>query len=273
MVLSNCHTHTVYCDGKNTAEEMICSAIEKGFCSIGISSHSPVKGGCDWSMQIDDIEKYVSEINLLKEKYKDKIQVYCGIKLDNNYEGVDLSKFDYSIGSVHQFRKNDVIYDVDYSGEKLQELTEKLFDGDWNRMAKEYFDLLADFVIANDVDVVGHFDLITKYNENDNQFSTCNEQYKTAATDAIDRILEVKKDLIFEVNTGAMSRCGNKLPYPAAFIIEYLKKKGARITVTGDSHSADTLDYGYSVASQLCKDCGFSESYILYNDTFVPIEL
>ena len=49
MILSNCHTHTNYCDGKATAEQMILSAIDKGFSSIGISSHSPMSGGCDWT--------------------------------------------------------------------------------------------------------------------------------------------------------------------------------------------------------------------------------
>ena len=197
----------------------------------------------------------------------------CGIELDNNFEGIDLSKFDYSIGAVHQFRKNGVIYDVDYTAGKLQELTDVLFDGNWNSMAKAYFNTLADFVIENDVDVVAHFDLITKYNDDDKQFSTCNDEYRMAAKDAIDRILAAKSNLIFEVNTGAMSRCGNKLPYPSAFILEYLKEKGARITVTGDSHSVDTIDYGYPVAVKLCKDCGFSESYILCDGIFVPVEL
>lgn len=273
MILSNCHTHTNYCDGKSTAEQMILSAIDNGLKSIGISSHSPMSGDCNWTMKINDVDAYIKEINTLKEKYKDKIQIYCGIELDNYFVGTDLGKFDYVIGSVHQYRTEDKIYDVDYTAQMLSELTDENFHGDWNKMAEWYFETLADFVILNDVDVVGHFDLITKFNEKCNLFSVDNFEYKKAAMKALDRILHAKKDIIFEVNTGAMSRYGNKHPYPSLFILEYLNKKNARITVTGDSHSTDTIVFGFDTAIKLCKECGFTKSFILYDGSFKETEL
>ncbi len=273
MLLSNCHTHTTYCDGKNTAEEMILSAIEKGFYSIGISSHSPMIGGADWTMKISEVALYIDEVNLLKEKYKDKIEVYCGIELDNFHEGTDLDKFDYSIGSVHQFRKNGAFYDVDYTPEMLRKITSEFFDGNWNEMAESYFNTLADFVINTEVDVVGHFDLITKFNEKVKQFSTEDAAYRISAYKAIDRILSAKPDIIFEVNTGAMFRCGNEAPYPEKFILEYLFKKGVKITITGDSHCCEALSFAYDKAVNLCKECGFKTSYILKNGAFLPTEL
>ena len=36
----NLHTHTIYCDGINTPEELVEAAIAKGFDSIGFSGHS-----------------------------------------------------------------------------------------------------------------------------------------------------------------------------------------------------------------------------------------
>ena len=36
----NLHTHTCFCDGKNTPEEMVISAIEKGMDVLGFSGHS-----------------------------------------------------------------------------------------------------------------------------------------------------------------------------------------------------------------------------------------
>ena len=38
--LQNLHTHTTYCDGRDTPVEMIESAIAQGFDSIGFSGHS-----------------------------------------------------------------------------------------------------------------------------------------------------------------------------------------------------------------------------------------
>ena len=38
-LIANYHTHTTFCDGQNTAEEVVLSAIDKGFSSIGFSGH------------------------------------------------------------------------------------------------------------------------------------------------------------------------------------------------------------------------------------------
>ena len=39
-MLSNLHTHTKFCDGSNTAEELVEEAIDKGFVSLGFSAHA-----------------------------------------------------------------------------------------------------------------------------------------------------------------------------------------------------------------------------------------
>ena len=40
-VLSSAHVHTTYCDGKTPAPLMARAALEKGFVSLGFSSHAP----------------------------------------------------------------------------------------------------------------------------------------------------------------------------------------------------------------------------------------
>ena len=37
--LQNLHQHSIFCDGKNTPEEVVQEAIAKGFGAIGFSSH------------------------------------------------------------------------------------------------------------------------------------------------------------------------------------------------------------------------------------------
>ena len=39
MLRANYHTHTVMCDGSNTAEEMVQQAISLGFEHLGFSGH------------------------------------------------------------------------------------------------------------------------------------------------------------------------------------------------------------------------------------------
>ena len=65
----NLHTHTVYCDGKNTPEEMVTAAIELGFDTIGFSGHAPTKFNIDWDMDEEALKAYKNEIKILKDKY------------------------------------------------------------------------------------------------------------------------------------------------------------------------------------------------------------
>ncbi|MDO7021751.1 PHP domain-containing protein, partial [Brachyspira innocens] len=79
--ISNLHTHTIYCDGKNTVEENIETAINKGLISIGFSGHSHFEKD-DTSMSRENTIKYLENIKKAKDIYKDKIQVYLGIEGD-----------------------------------------------------------------------------------------------------------------------------------------------------------------------------------------------
>ena len=271
MIKSNCHTHTIYCDGKNTAEEMILAAIDKNFVSLGFSCHSPMIYENDWAIKKEKISYYINEINSLKEKYKDKIDILCGIEVDSHYCDVNLDDFEYTIGSVHQFIHNKKIYEIDYTAERLSEAINDLFDGDFNKMADCYFCMLADFICGYNLDVVGHFDLITKFNEQTPMIDEDNSVYQKSALAAIDKILEHNKDILFEVNTGAMFRKGNKKPYPAPFIMKHLYKKGAKITVTSDSHCCEAIDFAYDSVYEYCKSFGFKEFYILKSEGKVSV--
>ena len=266
MFKSNCHTHTNYCDGKNTALEMVEAAIEKGFISLGFSGHSPMKEKNDWTMTADGMKHYVTEINSLKKQFEGKIDILCGIELDADHMGVNPEEFDYVIGSLHQFKKDGVIYDIDYSAEKLQKAVDVIFGCSFVEMSRFYYNRLADFIIDTKVDVVGHIDLITKFNIDKPLFDETDEEYRQIVFDAVDRILEAKPDIFFEVNTGAMFRMGKKEPYPAAFILDYICKKGGKITLTSDAHCADALDFAFDSSIEICKECGFEETFYLTSD-------
>ena len=46
----NLHSHTTYCDGNNTAEEMVLAAIQSGFDVFGFSGHSYLDFDDSWCM-------------------------------------------------------------------------------------------------------------------------------------------------------------------------------------------------------------------------------
>ena len=41
MAFFNYHTHTTFCDGKSTPEEIVLEAIRLGMDTIGFSGHAP----------------------------------------------------------------------------------------------------------------------------------------------------------------------------------------------------------------------------------------
>ena len=268
MIKSNCHTHTQFCDGKCTAEEIVISAIERGFTSLGFSGHSPMDFKNDWGMTEVKVPLYIEEISRLKEKYKDKIEIICGIELDADYCGIDLDDFVYSIGSVHQLRFGDEVYYLDYSADETLRCAKNHFGGNTSLLAKAYFERLSDFIVSTPVSLVGHFDLIMKFNEQTPIFDESDPIYRESALTAVRKILEKKPGMLFEVNTGAMYRKGNKTPYPSRFILEEIKKLGGRITVTSDAHNGESIDFGYEVAEKIIADCGFDKVYKLEGNIF-----
>ncbi len=273
IIKSNCHTHTNYCDGKNTAREMIESAIEKGFTALGFSGHVPMNFPNDWAMTKEGLEKYYEQINSLKGLYVDRIEILCGIELDADYELKREYNFDYILSSVHQIHGKKRIYAIDYTAEELSECVTVEYGGDWNKMADEYFENLATFVVREKTDVVGHFDLITKFNKNGCLFDECNPEYQKSALKWIDYIIDNKPDIVFEVNTGAMFRCGNETPYPASFILKRIGERGGRVTVTSDAHCTDALEFMFEKAKNYCKNCGISSIWHLTKNGFIDEKL
>lgn len=83
----NLHTHTFRCGhAQGRDEEYVTCAIEKGLKTLGFSDHIPLKfedgKESSFRVQTNDIEDYFSSLNKLKEKYKDKIDIYIGFETE-----------------------------------------------------------------------------------------------------------------------------------------------------------------------------------------------
>ena len=265
------HTHSVLCDGKDTLEQMVQTAIEKGFDSIGFSGHSFMEIYAEFSMSEEKIALYKSEIARLQKVYGDRIRIFCGLEKDN-YTKVSTEGFDYLIGSVHVMRyENDLLF-VDWSAERTREQINDVFNGDGIAYAKHYFQAVADLPNYGSFDIIGHFDLLTKFNEKEpDMMDTRDPRYRAAATAALESL--VGKVKFFEVNTGAISRGYRTTPYPDPYIIKEMKRLGFCAIISSDCHDRNFLDCGYDEAKRLLKEAGFTEHYVLKDEGFVAIPL
>ncbi len=240
MILRDFHTHTTFSDGKSTPEEMVISAIEKGLKSIGFSDHSYTDFDESYCMKRDNTE-YLNTIAALKEKYAEKIKICCGIEQDF-YSNAKTDGYDYIIGSVHYIKIGKNYIPIDEGAEAFKATAEKYFGGDYIRFAEEYFNTVANVVEKTGADIIGHLDLITKFNA-ESLFDETDTRYIAAWKSAVDKLLSYNKP--FEINTGAISRGYKSFPYPAQNIIDYISQNGGSLILSSDAHSADGIAFQF----------------------------
>ncbi len=242
MIAYDLHVHTSFSDGKNTPEETVLAAIDKGLQRIGFSDHSYTFFDKSYCMKKEDESAYRSCIALLKEKYADRIEILCGIEQDL-YSDMPTNAYDYVIGSVHYLKVGDAYIALDETPEILLSAVKRYFDGDIYSLAEAYFSAVSTVAENTGADIIGHFDLITKFNESGRLFDETHPRYVAAYKAAADRLIKSGKP--FEINTGAMSRGYKATPYPSASVIEYIRSQGGRFVLSSDSHSADTLCFAF----------------------------
>ena len=243
MILTDLHMHTNYCDGADTPEEMVLSAIALGMDCIGFSAHSYTFFDESYCMKKEKSADYRREIAALKEKYKETIRILCGIEQDY-YSAEPVSAYDYVIGSVHYLKMDSVYIPVDESKDILLDAVEKYFHGDIYALVNEYFSTIKNVVTQTNADIIGHFDLISKFNEDGSLFDENDSRYIKAWQEALDELLSF--DIPFEINTGAISRSYRTFPYPNADMIQYIKNRHGTLILSSDSHSKHTLCYDFT---------------------------
>ena len=113
-MLKNYHSHTERCGHAwGTDEEFIQAAIDAGFTILGISEHSPwpfVDGyqeldACQ-RIPLEQLDSYLADMQTLKEKYKDQIEIKIGLECEYFPRYFDWlksvrSKLDYLLLGVH----------------------------------------------------------------------------------------------------------------------------------------------------------------------------
>ncbi len=266
---TNMHTHSVFCDGRDTPEEMVLSAIEQGFDILGFSGHgySPYD---DAAMRPDGMQEYIREIRRLQEKYRDRITIYLGIEEDKTNRIASKDPYDFVIGSVHFLEQDGQFRSVDYSEEVTDEILRDWFHGSFLGYAEAYYREVGELASFEETDIIGHLDLLMKYNDKEKYIRFDDPDYLAIAKACIDRIGDRR---IYEVNTGAIARGYRTNPYPDRHLLAYMKEKNLRIMLNSDCHDRTKLACGYAHSLKLLQEIGFSELWILKNGQFQPVDI
>lgn len=265
----NYHTHSCLCDGNDSLEKMAEAAYKKGFDVLGFSGHCYTAYDESYCMSREKTEFYRSEIARLKEKYAGKMEILCGIEQDfGSSEPVDT--YDYVIGSVHAtfpyadaasednfhgYDRSRYFY-VDWTYDRIEEAVQSYFNGDPYAFCEHYYETVAKLPQVTGCNIIGHFDLVTKFSDKHDWFDENHPRYIAAAEKALDTL--IAQNMIFEINTGAIAKKYRSIPYPADWMLRRICKKGGHIMINSDCHNADLLDCWFDEAVKLARECGFT---------------
>lgn len=278
---STYHSHSHYCDGKYEPEEHLKAAIDLGLSSFGFSSHVPLPFRNEWSMKEDDLAQYLREIRLLKEQYKDRIEVLVGLEVDYvpdivgpSHPKIKQLGLDYSIGSVHYVDQleDGTHWEIDGTRTDFLKGFKEIFQGDGKNVIRRYLALIREMVDYQETQIVGHLDKIKIHNKAESRlFSDEDKWYQ----DEIEETLSIIKErrTIVEVNTRGMYKKLTSEPYPGRMILKKIKQKNIPIMLNSDSHHPREIIGSYTEAIELLEELGFQELMALRNNEWQSVAL
>lgn len=258
-MLKDGHTHTPFCPHgtKDKFEEYVEKAISLGFEEISFTEHAPLPEGFidttpdqDSGMKMEVLNEYFEVIDQIKNRYKDKIVVNCGLEVDyiEGYEKETASflnqigeNLDDAILSVHFLKYKDSYDCLDYSPDFFGKMVEKY--GSVKGIYQNYFRTLLKSV-QSDLGAykpkrMGHITLVRKFHR---KFPT-NYDYQTK----IIEILKNIKDRGYELdyNGAGMNKPLCRETYPPPWVAKEASRLGIPLVYGSDAHQVKELGQGY----------------------------
>jgi histidinol-phosphatase (PHP family) len=246
------HMHTYFsADSEENPEQHVLQAIHKGLEEICFTDHQDF----DYpGMAFDlDIEPYYQEIQALKEKYRDQIQIKWGIEigLDRNYKKeidtvITSYPFDFVIGSIHVINRTEFYNPASFFTNKTKTEAHHAFFKETLACVKEF----------DNFNVLGHLDYIVRYGPYKDKRIDYDKH-----TDMIDEILKtlITKKIGLEVNTSGYTihkNCG----FPNYDIIKRYYALGGRIITIGtDAHVSERVGAHVDTVMKEYQKIGFNE--------------
>ena len=279
MQLSNYHSHCTFCDGRSTPEDFVKFAISHGFRAYGFSSHSPLPFETFWNMSKNDMPEYLAEIDRLKKKYSDRLEIYTALEIDYLDETYNPSvpyfqelPLDYRIGSVHMlYNDGSEVVDVDVSAAAFKRIVDEQFGGDLERVVRLYYGRLRRMLELGGFDIVGHADKM-HYNAACYRPGLLDEVwYDTLVKEFFEDI--AARSYQVEINTKSYHDLGTFYPNERYFPL--LHSLGIRVQVNSDSHYPERINSGRPEALRALVKAGYKTVMELYDGKWqeMPIVL
>ena len=277
MALTNYHIHSIYCDGQDDLEEIVLEAIQRGFKSIGFSSHCPMPVENTFSMKYEKLAQYCQEVRILKSKYNKLIQIYLGLEVDFIENVISpaspivlFQQLDFTIGTVHFLwgKEGTKVYQLNNNTDSFLKAVKDGFHSNPASLIRAYFAAIRRMVESSKPTIVGHFDLIKIHNNGYVVFDPETEFYQSEVENTL---LVIKaNNSILEVNTRGFYKGTSTDFLPSEKILRKALELNIPITVNTDAHRKEEIDSALTNAYEYLRDIGFTYAYALIDGSWNP---
>jgi len=235
-IIADYHLHTKRC--KHAEDEMdkyVEAALAKGMKKIAFTDHIPLPNGFDSAhrMAEDELEDYVRDIEILRDKYPD-MEILCGIEADF-YDGFELYlqhlfsdfSFDLILMSVHFIKgwpKNNWAFSFHFPDRSLREVY------------SDYLQAVMRGIKTGLFDVVSHLDLI----------KVPGQSLLDQNPEEIQEILSLCRrfNMTLELNTSGL-RKEIAQTYPDLSFLPLIEKAGVPVCLGSDAHAPHQVGFKF----------------------------
>lgn len=247
------HSGQYISHGKDDLDQIVARALELNFSHYCLTEHMPrleaqylYPEETDKQIAVEDLARIFSEYlehgRRLQREYRGKMQILVGFEV----EGIDQSHLEWAraarrsvdmvVGSVHHVRGTP----IDFSAELWSEAAKQV--GGRRQLYREYFSHQREMIVTTVPEVVGHFDLIRLYEQEEVDIQN---QWPEVWNQIVGNIaMVVKYGGIFECNSAAI-RKGWKGSYPQKDIMEEILRQKGKICLSDDAHSLEQVGLNY----------------------------
>ena len=258
MFLCDYHTHTRFSfDGRPTAtHDALCRrALEVGLSDIAFTDHCDVNGEVErlYDFPFDPAASFAAMMEV-KEKYKGRLNVVCGIELGNAAQYPEAARavleahpYEFVIGSLHNLKGVPDFYHMNF-GSMSDGLIRQLFD--------RSLDETLEMVCFEGITTLGHLTYMHRYVTQAGKRLDFKPYY-----DKITAIYKelIRRDIALEINVSSLWK-GLGLPMPCMELLKLYKEQGGKlITIGSDAHDVENLGKAIRKGYAILETVGFHE--------------
>jgi histidinol-phosphatase (PHP family) len=254
---------------KGQLEGVVQAAVDAGFTTYGLSEHAPrfmqqhLYPEEQHLVPADlaaSFRRYVASALELRARYADRVELLIGFETealpvadwpDKMRELRRSASFDYIVGSVHSIGDTWVDLNADTTARAAEQC------GGWEELRSAYFDRLAELVETLEPEVVGHVDLVRRFEAPEFRFSAASLQHA-------ERVLEaaLASGSALEVNAAPFRR-GFGPVYPGPQVLARACALGVPVTLGDDSHGPDGVGVGLDACIAAIAAAGYRKVHYL----------